>query len=99
MVEVGDLGEEFLEDVLDLLAFGRVEAVEGFGHEVAADIEDGEGAFGSFDEAGGVFADLVSAVPGLDEGLELIALGCVAEFGGLVGLGGLRRRRRVGRIG
>lgn len=87
LVEFSDLGEEFVEDSFDLLAFGWVKAVEGFGHEVAADIEEGEGAFGCFDEARGVFADLVGAVPGLDECLEAGAIGFVVICGGLIGLG------------
>lgn len=45
--------------------------MEGFGHEVVADVQKREAAFHGFDVAGGVFPDVVGGLPGLNLNHEL----------------------------
>lgn len=51
-----------MQDAADALALRLVEAVEGLGHEVFADIEEGERALDPLDDRGRVAADAVEVV-------------------------------------
>ena len=57
---------------------------EGFGHEVAANSGEGEGAFDSFDDGGGVAADLINFAELEEALLELGDAGVVGAGGGFV---------------